>query len=120
MSSAVFMRRAAITVGLVGALLASPSAQKPASFDVASIHEHQFVPGSLIGVEYHAGGRLTANAPIPLLITSAYDILPAQLSFAPGVLDTRQPIVYDIEAKAEPEAIASGQVTRDGIRQSSE
>jgi len=48
---------------------------------------------------------------------SEWFILPAQLSFAPGVLDTRQPIVYDIEAKAEPEAIASGQVTRDGIRQ---
>ena len=111
------MRHVAITLGLVGALLASPSAQNPASFDVASVREQQFVPGSLIGVEYHAGGRLTANAPIPLLITSAYDILPAQLSFAPGVLDTRQPIVYDIEAKAEPEAIASGHVTRDGIRQ---
>jgi uncharacterized protein (TIGR03435 family) len=84
---------------------------------VASIHEHQFVPGSVVGVEYHAGGRLTANAPIPLLITSAYDILPAQLQIAPGVLDTRQPAFYDIEAKARPDAVPSGRLGRDGVRQ---
>jgi uncharacterized protein (TIGR03435 family) len=112
-----FMRCTPITVAFVLALLASPSAQKSATFDVASIREHQFAPGSLVGVEYHAGGRFTANAPIPLLITSAYNLLPAQLSFAPGVLDARQPIFYDIEAKAEPGAIAPGPLTRDGVRQ---
>jgi uncharacterized protein (TIGR03435 family) len=111
------MRRFATTAGVLLALSAAPVAQKPAAFEVASIHEHQFVPGSVVGVEYHPGGRLTANAPIQLLITSAYSILPAQLQFAPGVLETGQPLFYDIEAKAGPDVIPAGHLSKDSSRQ---
>jgi uncharacterized protein (TIGR03435 family) len=107
------MRLCAIIAGLL-LLSMSLVAQRPVGFALASIHEHQFAPGSVVGVDYHPGGRMTANAPIQLLIMSAYDILPAQLQFASRVLDTRQPAFYDIEAKAEPDALPSG---RDGVRQ---
>ena len=60
---------------------------------------------------------MTANAPVQLLITSAYDILPAQLQFPSVVVDARQPAFYDIEAKAEPDAVTSGRLGRDGVRQ---
>jgi uncharacterized protein (TIGR03435 family) len=97
-------------------LLAQVAAQQGAAFEVASIREHSFVPGSFVGVEFHPAGRLTANAPIPLLITSAYSVVPAQLQFAPGLVDGRQLPFYTIEAKAESGAIPSGALTADSHR----
>lgn len=90
-------------------------ARAPA-FEVASIKEREFRPG-LMGVEFQPGGRVIANqAPLSLLIMSAYGILPAQLQFAPGVSKEVMQALYDIEAKPEANAIPPGRLSLDAER----
>src|SRR4051794_32087411 len=83
-------------------------------FEVASIKPREFKPG-LLGIDYQAGGRLVATqAPLDMLIWSAYAILPPQLEFAPGVEPSKD--MYDIEARPGPNAIPPGRLSRDSVR----
>ncbi len=52
----------------------------------------------------HAGGRLTANAPVRLLMQNAYGLQAFQIVGGPGWIDTDY---YKIEAKAEGDATRS-------------
>ena len=66
-------------------------AQERPAFEVASIKPRQFSPG-LMGVDYQAGGRMVATqAPLQLLIMSAYNILPAQLQEKTGMANEGKP-----------------------------
>jgi uncharacterized protein (TIGR03435 family) len=90
--------------------------QERATFEVASIKEHPFTPG-VVGVEYLPGGRVVAKmAPVHLLIMSAYGILPSQLQFAPNVPVSSINSSYDIEAKADANAIPPGRLSRESVR----
>jgi len=99
---------------LVGLVLIA--AQERPAFDVASIKERQFVSGSIVGVEFQAGGRVVATmAPVPLLITFAYDLLPSQLEFAPAVRnDPALMTFYDIDARPEAGTFPPGRMSREG------
>jgi uncharacterized protein (TIGR03435 family) len=55
-------------------------------------------------------------APLQLLITSAYGILPVQLQFAPNLPDAALKTFYDIEAKPEANAIPPGRLSRESAR----
>jgi uncharacterized protein (TIGR03435 family) len=93
-------------------LLSQTNSQK-LSFEVASIKEHPFAPG-FMGLDVQPGGRFVAMMlPLQMLITVAYDILPAQLEFAPNVPDAPLKTMYDIEAKAEANAIPPGRLSQD-------
>jgi uncharacterized protein (TIGR03435 family) len=86
------------------------------SFELASIKERIFVPGP-VGVDFQPGGRMLAyQAPVTLLITTAYSILPSQLEFSPDFKDRPPRAFYDIEAKAEAGAIPPGKLTADSER----
>src|SRR5215469_18809672 len=82
--------------------------QPKPQFEVASIKERPFIPGTM-GVEFRPGGRMVATmASVELLIMSAYGIHPTQLQFAANLPDAALRSFYDIEAKAETNAIPSG------------
>jgi uncharacterized protein (TIGR03435 family) len=90
-------------------------AQEGPTFEVASIKERQFVPG-IVGVDFQPGGRVVANqAPLPMLIWAAYDILPQQVQYPPSVPETTLRTFYDIEAKPEANAIPPGRLSRESI-----
>jgi uncharacterized protein (TIGR03435 family) len=90
--------------------------QERAAFEVASIKEHPFTPG-VVGVEYLAGGRMVAKmAPVDLLIMSAYGLLPSQLEFPKAVPVSTVKSFYDIEAKADPNVIPPGPLSRESRR----
>jgi len=91
-------------------------AQARPTFEVASIKEKQFVPG-LVGVDFQPGGRVVATqAPLPMLIWAAYDILPTQLEFGSDVPTAALQTFYDIEAKPEANAIPPGRLSRENLR----
>ena len=101
---------------LFAALLILLPQARPPAFEVASIKEREFRPG-LMGVEFQHGGRVIANqAPIHLLITAAYNILPAQLQFEPNIAKDVLQGFYDIEAKPEANVIPPGPLSRDNKR----
>lgn len=102
-----------IVAGLLPAARITAAQNEPFKFEVASIKERPFTPG-VMGVEFQSGGRMVATmAPLPLLITSAYAILPAQLQFSPNLPDAALKLFYDIEAKPEANAIPPGRVSRE-------
>lgn len=106
----------AAAVLLVAGLLDAPltRAQERLEFEVASIKERPFVPGSQMGVEFQPGARLIATmAPVQLLIMSAYRLREAQLQFSPNVPVTALNTFYDIQAKSGANTIPSG---REGAR----
>jgi uncharacterized protein (TIGR03435 family) len=105
-----------IVAMFVPAMIITAAQNQPLKFEVASIKERPFTPG-VMGVEFQSGGRMVAMmAPLPLLITSAYGILPAQLQFSPNLPDAALKLFYDIEAKPEANAIPSGRVSRESAR----
>src|ERR1700746_3609748 len=108
------MRIAAIAAVVIAGLISGAAAQQPPAFEVASIKEHPFVRGSRVGIEFRPGGRVTGNAPITMVITAAYNILPSQLEFAPGLLDNFRNF-YDIDARADSGAIPPGRLTRQSL-----
>src|SRR4051812_21699492 len=100
---------------LLTSLLLVFAQQRPA-FEVASIKPREFKPG-LIGVGFEPGGRLIANqAPVHMLITTAYHILPAQLQNAPGLPIEPLRTLYDIDARPEANAIPPGRLSRESIK----
>src|SRR5262245_23691679 len=89
-------------------------AQERPAFEVASIKPRQFTPG-LLGIDFQPGGRVVATqAPLHMLIWSAYGILPTQLEFAEKVEPPRD--MYDIDARPEANAIPPGRLSRESIR----
>jgi bla regulator protein blaR1 len=103
-------------IGLLVGISPVAQAQQNAQFEVASVREHPFAPGSIVGVEFRPGGKMIAtDAPIQLLIMSAYRLQLRQIRFAPGVEPLKSP--YDIEAIADPNIIRSGGPTRESIQQ---
>jgi uncharacterized protein (TIGR03435 family) len=98
---------------LIIPLVAQTTVGEKVAFEVASVKEHPFQPG-VVGLDVQPGGRFVAMmAPMPMLITAAYDILPAQLQFAPGLADGPLQTNYDIEAKAPAGAIPVGALSSD-------
>src|SRR5215831_6143476 len=98
------------------ALFSQTDTQRP-SFEVASIKEHPFAPG-LMGLDAQPGGRFVATmATVQMLITAAYDLLPAQLEFATGLPDAPLKMNYDIEAKSPSGSIPTATVSHDGRKQ---
>jgi len=108
------VRQLSIVVWLLVGVVLLAAQERPA-FDIASIKERQFVSGSVVGVEFQPGGRVIATmAPVPLLITFAYELLPSQLEIAPGVRnDAALMTFYDIDARPEAGAIPPGRLTRE-------
>src|SRR5262249_231173 len=100
---------AVLSVAAIASAVVSAAAQKPTDerllVEVASSKEDPFAPG-LMGLDVQPGGRVVAMMlPLQMLITAAYDILPAQLSFVPDLPDAPLKTMYDIKAKAEANAI---------------
>jgi uncharacterized protein (TIGR03435 family) len=93
--------------------LLSVVVQERTAFEVASIKPHEFSPG-LMGVDFQPGGRVIATqVPLPLLILSAYHILPAQLQLPSNLPDEIFKVVFDIEAKPEANAIPPGRLSHE-------
>ena len=89
------------------ALVCVPFAWSQAKeFDVASIKPHQG-HDFRVGIEVAPGGLFRAtNIPLNMLMQTAYDLLPGQLSGVPQWAESEH---YDIEAKvAGPEASGKG------------
>ena len=103
-------------VGLIVPTSVGAQDQPKPQFEVSSIRERPFVAGTM-GVEYRPGGRVVATmASVELLIMSAYGIHPTQLQFAPNLPDAVLRSFYDIEAKAETNAIPPGTPSRETRR----
>lgn len=64
-----------------------------------------------MGIDAHPGGRLTANAPLAVLITNPYRVKHFQILGGPAWMDSE---IYKLEAKMGrgPAAWASGQPGR--------
>lgn len=85
-------------------------------FEVASIRERPFSPG-IMGVEYRPEGKVVATmAPVQLLIMSAYGIHPTQLQIPPDLRNAVISLFYDIQARAEANAIPPGTPSRESSR----
>ena len=92
----------------------SQTAVRP-EFEVASIKPTTFVPG-LMGVTFLPGGRLSVDqSPLPLLIASAYGVSMQQLDWPKTVPSIDE--FYNIEAKATPNVIPQGPLTRQANQQ---
>ena len=69
-----------------------PDAKTP-KFEVASIKRS--LDHSFTGMDLHAGGRLTANAPLAVLVANAYNVKPFQIAGGPAWMYSD---LYKVEA----------------------
>jgi uncharacterized protein (TIGR03435 family) len=90
-----------------------PAAQAPVSFDAASVKANKSGDNNT-SVGPRPGGRFNAtNAPLPLLITMAYQLQPFQLQGAPDWTRTdRFDIVAKLDGDAPPAPLASTEPDR--------
>jgi uncharacterized protein (TIGR03435 family) len=114
------MKRATILAGCI--IAASPIAwnqpAKPA-FEVASIKLHEFPPG-MTGLQIGGpgplritGNRVTTFGTLGMLVMAAYDLRLHQISGGPEWTDHEgNPLVFDIQAKAEGGPVATDQARR--------
>jgi uncharacterized protein (TIGR03435 family) len=97
-----------VTTGMAGAAAVQTEPTKPLTFEVASVRPNKSQDASGARIEFLPGGRFTAiNAPLWFIVLAAYN-LPFRSNRLTGGPDWIRSERYDIDAKAEKDAIPSG------------
>ena len=96
-----------IVVGMIDASAVSAQSARSADartprFEVASIKRS--TDRSFTGMDSHSGGRLTANAPLAVLVANAYHVKRFQIFGGPAWMDSE---IYKVEAKMGGSASAN-------------